>query len=470
MTKNLVTALCIFMALWSCDSKTEWNITEFGATTDSSTVNTQAIQAAIDACYNSGGGRVIIDGGTYVSGTILLKDNVDLHIAEGSTLLGSPNPYDYQAIDPFIDATGQTRGKCLVGAIDVQNVSITGKGTIDGQGQMFRKVFVKRTLHRLGIRPKPEIEAEKTNQDKKYLGGKVGKFDRPFLLRFVRTKGITLQDIFLTQPAAWTVHFFQCSHFLVDGISIYSHANRNNDAIDIDSSTDGIIRNSNLDSGDDAICFKSTSPKPSERVKVYNCKLSSHWGAIKFGTESMGDYRDIEIKNCFIHDTKGGGIKILSVDGSNIDNVLIDSITMENVEMPLFMRLGERRLTYRDAEQQPVGSINNVRICNVKATTRSIEESRVTPPAGVFITGTPHHAIGNIELENISIDLPGGGTAEMSTREMPENEAQYPEFTKFDGPLPAYGLFARHVKDLKMKNVVFNLFAVDEREEVIIQE
>ena len=85
----------------------------------------------------------------------------------------------------------------------------------------------------------------------------------------------------------------------MDGISIYSHANKNNDAIDIDSSTHGVIKNCTLDSGDDAICFKSTSPKPTTNVEVFDCKISSHWGAIKFGTESMGDFKNITVRDCF---------------------------------------------------------------------------------------------------------------------------------------------------------------------------
>lgn len=256
---------------------------------------------------------------------------------------------------------------------------------------------------------------------------------------------------------------------MVDGISIFSHANKNNDGIDIDSSTKGVIRNCTIDSGDDSVCFKTTSPKPTTDILVEGCKLSSEWGAIKFGTESMGDFKDITVKNCVIHDTKGGGIKILSVDGANISNVRIDSIEMTNVEMPVFIRLGERGLVYRNAPVQPVGSINNVTISNIVARVSNPKELRLSPTTGLFFTGTPGHPITALSLQNITIYLPGGGTSEDALIAVPENEKKYPEFTLL-GPVPAYGMFARHVERLSTRNLNFILAENDDREEVVLED
>ncbi|MUH35521.1 glycoside hydrolase family 28 protein [Zobellia amurskyensis] len=455
----------LVLNLFSCQQqKKVWDIRDYGAIADNKTINTKAIQDAVDACTEAGGGTVTIESGIYISGTILLKDNVILNVAENATLLGSINPNDYKSIDPFVDATGQLRGKCLVGAVDANNIAITGKGTIDGRGDMFTPQKVNETLEALG-------ESEKETQDFKenslYAGGKVRKFDRPFLVRLVRSINVKLTDIHLRQPAAWTLHFFQCKNFEVDGIDIYSHANKNNDAIDIDSSSDGVIKNCTIDSGDDAICFKTTSPKPSANIEVFDCKISSEWGAIKFGTESMGDFKNISIKNCFIHDTRGGGIKILSADGANIDNILIDNITMENVEMPIFIRLGERRLVYRDAPRQPVGSIDHVTISNITATTRKKDDFRLSPTSGFFFTGTPNHKIGQVKLENIKITLPGGGTEKDAEIVVPENETDYPEFTKL-GAVPAYGMYARHITGLDTKNISFTLNSEDKRKEIVL--
>lgn len=460
--------LIIFMGLlFSChQQKTSWDIRDFGAVADTITVNTSAIQKAIDTCSKAGGGTVIIQGGTFISGTILLKNNVTLKVAETAKLLGSSNPFDYTSIDPFVDATGQLRGKCLVGAIDVENIAITGKGTIDGQGDLFTTGKVRKTLAKLGLSAK-EKQIVDTNTTGKE--GKIRKFDRPFLLRLVRTKNITVQEIKLMNPAAWTFHLYQCANFNINGIKIYSHANSNNDGIDIDSSTDGVIENCDIDSGDDAICFKTTSPLPTENIRVENCRIKSEWGALKLGTESMGDFRNILVKNCLVHDTRGGGIKILSVDGAEISNIKIDSIRMENVDMPLFIRLGERLRTYRDAPQQHVGTIKDVSISNVTATTWGLKESRVSPPSGIFITGTPNHKIEEIKLRNISIHLPGGGTKLQASSIVEEQEKRYPEFNFF-GVLPAYGIMARHIQNLTAENISFTLDTADQRHPVIFND
>lgn len=443
-----------------------WNVKDFGAIDDNKTVNTQAIQKAIDSCNKAGGGTVVIDGDIFISGTLLLKTNVNLKITKNTTLLASINPNDFPAVEPFIDATGQYRGQCFIGAIDVKNVSITGKGTIDGRGAMFTQKKITQRAKELGITiNKPNLEGL-IAKSQNYVSKTIRVTNRPFLIRIIRSKNIKLRDIHLRQPAAWTLHFLNCTNFEVNGIDIYSHANKNNDAIDIDSSVNGIIKNCTINSGDDAICFKSTSPNPTTNIKVSNCNISSGWGALKFGTESMGDFKNIVVRNCFIHDTRGGGIKVLSADGANVKNILIENIVMKNVEMPIFIRLCERRLVYRGAERKPVGSIDNVIIKNIKATVSEPEKLRMNPTTGFYFSGTSNHKLGTISIENVKIELPGGGTKAHAAVIVPENETQYPEFTKL-GITPSYGLFARHIKNLNTKNISFSLRNKDERKEVI---
>ena len=242
------------------------------------------------------------------------------------------------------------------------------------------------------------------------------------------------------------------------------YVDQNNDGIDLDSCDGAVIMNCDIDSGDDAMCFKTTSPVPCQNVVVKNCKLKSHWGAIKFGTESMGDFRNIKVENCHVYDTQGGGLKVLSMDGANIYNVRVSKITMDNVDMPIFVRLGERLRTYRkDDKQQPVGSIDRLYISGIKATTRSCENSRVNPPSGIVISGTPNARIGNVSLMGIDITLPGGGKEEHRDVVVAEQERDYPEFTKF-GIQPAYGFNARHADSLVMKNVVIRLTGEDKRD------
>ncbi len=126
------------MSAFSC-SNGEYNIKDYGAVGDGTTVNTKFIQAAIDDCSENGGGKVIVPEGIFCTGTILIKDGVNLHLADGAKLLGSDNPNDYINIDPFTDAVNQERGKCLVGIRKVSGVSITGSGSIDGSGKCFKK-------------------------------------------------------------------------------------------------------------------------------------------------------------------------------------------------------------------------------------------------------------------------------------------------------------------------------------------
>lgn len=462
----LVLLPLIALVFTSCKKQTQWDIRDYGAIADGKTLNTEFIQKAIDDCNKAGGGTVLVSEGTYLSGTVLLKDNVEFKVTEGATLLASINPNDFPPVEPFIDATGQYRGQCFIGAIDVENASITDKGTINGQGEMFTPKNIKSTVKKLGITlVEPDLTGL-TTKTNKYVASKIRVSNRPFLVRMVRSKNVKLFDIHLRQPAAWTLHFLECNNFEVNGIDIHSHANRNNDAIDIDSSTNGVIRNTTIDSGDDAICFKSTSPKPTTDIEVYDCKIKSHWGAIKFGTESMGDFKNITVRDCFVHDTRGGGIKILSADGAHVDNILIENIKMENVEMPIFIRLCERRLVYRNAKRKPAGSINKVTIRNIDAKVTNREELRIKAATGLYFSGTPDHKLGHVSLENIKIELPGGGTKEDAEVVVPENIVQYPEFTKL-GATPAHGLFARHIEKLDMKNVSFSLREEDKRDEVV---
>lgn len=448
--KTLLLAIVGIVFSFSSNAQ-KYNIIDYGAKGDSLTINTPFIQKAIDDCSSKGGGIVTIPKGIFISGTVLLKDNVILNVEKGSKLVGSSNPQDYQSIDTFVDAVKQARGTCLVGALNVKNIGVTGDGIIDGNGQAFLAPQLKLKKAALGL-----------DESVKDFGA-----NRPFLLRFVKSSNIHLKGITIREAAAWTCHFYQSSNITIDGVTVYNFANKNNDGFDLDSSHDIDIKNCNIKTGDDSVCIKATSSQPTYNVKVRNCIISSHWGALKLGTESMGDFYNIDIQNCKIYDTRGGGIKILSVDGANIHDVKIQNITMDDVEMPIFIRLGERLNTYREADKRKVGSINNIVIKNIKATTRSLENSRVNPPSGILITGTPNYSIGKVSLENIKITLPGGGK-KSDVGLIEEQETKYPEFSFFK-VLPAYGMYARHINGLTTKNVDFKITTADERPDVVLE-
>ncbi|MFR9650875.1 MAG: glycosyl hydrolase family 28 protein [Rikenellaceae bacterium] len=449
--KKIIYAILAFatISMQPLSAANEWIVEKYGAVSDGKTVNTKAIQQAIDECSAAGGGNVVLSSGIYMSGTLKLKDNVTLELRRGVVLRGTIDPRDYYNVDYFVDATGQSRGECLVGAVEAKNIGICGTGVIDGDGTHFRANLTRKRLTEWGATEKEIADLSSV---------------RPFLVRIVRCEDVNIKDVTMKNPAAWTCHLYQSKDIKVDGITIYAHGNRNNDGIDLDSCDGAVITNCNIDSGDDAMCFKTTSPIACQNVVVSKCRLKSHWGAIKFGTESMGDFRNIKVEDCYVYDTHGGGIKVLSMDGSNIYNVRINKVEMVNVDMPIFIRLGERLRTYRkDDIKQPIGSIDRLYINNIKATQMPCDDSRVNPPSGIIISGTPNARIGNVYLNNIDITVPGGGTSEMKSIVVDEQPEKYPEFTHF-GVQPAYGFNARHADSLVMKSVSIKLAGEDGRD------
>jgi polygalacturonase len=398
---------------------------DFGASGDGSILDTTAIQKAIDACTAQGGGTVTLPAGRYLSGTLLLKNNVTLHLDADAHILGSPDIAHYRNIDAFIDGTGSAMGYCLIGAVDAANVGISGEGTIDGQG--------KDLLARV-------------NKDRS---------KRPFLIRFVRSNGVSIGDIHLRAPAAWTVHFSQCRDVTADRVNIQSHAGSNNDGFDIDSCQSVRIANCNVDTGDDAICLKTTSSTPCRDIRVIGCTLKSNCAGVKMGTESLGDFEDIRIADCSIPYAGLAGIKLLSVDGAQLRNVEVSNIAMDAGKVALFIRLGARLRTFRAGDpKREVGTAHHIRVSNLRATAE---------PTGIMICGVPGHPVEDVTLEDLDLRLIGQGTAGDIAAAVPEQESAYPEIRMFGPKLPAWGLYARHVRGLRAGRLKMALTAPDER-------
>ncbi|MEO8405854.1 MAG: glycosyl hydrolase family 28 protein [Chitinophagaceae bacterium] len=428
--------LLAFVFVHSFIHATDFDITKYGAAGDGKTLNTAFIQKAIDDCNKSGGGKVIFPEGKYLSGTIVLKDNVTLHLNKNAWLIGSTDVNDYQNPDPFTDGLGIDVGWALVAAINVKNISIEGEGAIDGQGA--------------------KLKAQQILTDTRPEGQRWGR--RPFLLRVVRCEGVNINGVSLFYSAAWTSHYFQCKKVRIENVKIESHGVPHNDGMDIDGCQDVVIKNCDVISGDDAICFKTTSSKMGcKNIVISGMRLKSNQAAIKMGTESMAGFEDIKISDCYIYDTKNGGIKLFSVDGAHLRNVEISDITMVEVRTPMMFRLGSRLNVFRKGQdiKQSTGVFENVVVKNVKA--KAADSAQLKPASGILITGVPGHYITGLTLENIEIDLLGTGTAENARQAVPEAIDQYPEVKTFGPLLPAYGIWARHVKGLKLKNVTIRI-------------
>lgn len=443
--KHLLFCFCLF--LHTFHGYTQYNeavfdVTSYGAVGDGKTLNTSAIQQAIDECHNQGGGKVLFPAGAFLSGTIELKDNVTIHIKKDGVLLGSTDVNDYQNLDPFMDGLGVDVGYAFVVAVDAKNIGIEGEGAIDGQGS--------------------KLKAEHIKTDKRPEGERWGR--RPFLLRVVRCTNVHVKDVTLYYAAAWTSHYFQSKKLLIENVKIESHGVAHNDGIGIDGCQDVIIKDCDIESGDDALVFKTTSSKMAcSDIEVSGMRLKSRQAGIKMGTESMAPFENIKISDCYIYDTRNGGIKLLTVDGAHLRNVEISDITMVNVRTPLLFRLGSRLSVFRKGRdiQQETGTMENVVIRNVKA--QAAADAQLMPPSGILITGVPGHYITDLTLENIEIDLAGGGTAEHARQEVLEAIDQYPEIKTFGPRVPAYGIWARHVKGLKLNNIKFTLGSNDLR-------
>jgi len=435
MFRKIILSAIVFISAF-VSMAADFDITKYGAVGDGKTLNTLFIQKAIDECTKSGGGKVIFPAGIYLSGTIELKDNVTLHFNKDSRLLGSADLEHYRNLDPFTEGLGIDVGWALLVAVDAKNIGIEGEGAIDGQGS--------------------KLKAEHILKDTRPEGQRWGR--RPFLVRIVRCTGVTVKDITLNYAAAWTSHYFQSKNILIEHVKIVSVGVAHNDGIGIDGCQDVVIRNCDVVSGDDALVFKTTSSKMAcKNITVSGLRLKSSQAGIKMGTESMAAFENIKISNCHIYETRNGGIKLLTVDGAHLRNIEISDITMDEVRTPMLFRLGSRLNVFRKGQdtKQQTGTFENVVIRNVKA--KAADSAQLKPPSGILITGVPGHYITNLTLENIEIELLGTGSAENARHVVPEAIDQYPEVKTFGPTIPAYGVWARHVKGLKLINVTFKL-------------
>ncbi|HYJ47709.1 MAG TPA: glycosyl hydrolase family 28 protein, partial [Pyrinomonadaceae bacterium] len=403
--------------------------TKAGVVGDGVTLNTARIQKAIDDCAAAGGCTIRFPAGRYLTGTVQIKSNVTLRFEEQATLLGSTEVADYRNLDPFIDGSGNPLGHALIVAVDADHVGLEGTGTVDGQS--------------------PKLKAKQNPYTM-----------RPFLLRWVRCTNVTVRDIHLTNPGAWTLNFFQTKGAVIERVTIRSRGlgMPNNDGINLDSSENVRVRDCDVNSGDDALVIKSTSAsRPSRNIDASRLKLSTRTNAIKLGTESIGGFENISVSDVQITNTQMAGIALYEVDGADLRHVTISDIRMDGVVVPISIRLGSRLKTFREGDRPrpTAGRLRDVTIKNVSASNIGM--------IGMLINGVPGHPVEALTLKNIQLELPGGGTAEAAKVQLPEKESAYPEYEMFGKTMPAYGIYARHVRGMKLQDVRTSLLKPDAR-------
>jgi polygalacturonase len=417
----------------SLSTEQGYNVRAFGAVGDGKNLDSPAINRAIEACAQVGGGTVSVPPGTYLCGSIRMKSNIHLRIDAGATILGAPqNMNAYDPAEPFAGTAYQDGGhtyfhNSLIWGEDLTNVWITGLGVINGGGL--------------------------TRSDKEVGKGPIGLGDKAIALR--RCRNVLIRDITIFHGGHFAVIVTGCDNMTIDNVTI----DTNRDGLDLDCCRNTVVSNCRINSPtDDGLCPKSSyglgEARITENMTIVNCQgsgfeegtlldgrmLPSHGrtGRIKFGTESNGGFRNITVANCTFRQCCG--LALEEVDGGILENITIDNITMMDVaDYPIFIRLGRRN---RGPAGTKVGTLRNVFISNVIAT-------GIDAKSGVQIMGLPGYDIEGVRLQNIRLQFNGGGTKEDAKRVPPELETGYPEPRRF-GVMPSYGLFARHVRDLEI--------------------
>ncbi len=463
MRSVLLLAVCCLLTQYNGYAQKKYNIINFGAVADEVTLNTQSIQSAIDKASNEGGGQVIVPEGIFLTGALILKSGVDLHLNRKAVLLGSTNPYDYPFIKEVLIKTkpGKESIGGLIGARAASQIAITGEGTIDGQGRQL-------ALHLDSLFYAGKLDSAYYNLRRKRPER------RPGDIKFENCENITVSGVTIKNAAGWVQTYDLCKNLTIDHIRVESDAYWNNDGIDVVDCSNVKIIHCFVNAADDGICLKSEHAGYfNDNIYIDNCIVRSSASAVKFGTASVGGFKNITVKNIRVFDTFRSAIALESVDGGTLENVLVDSIFATNTGNPIFIRLGHRNVNGR------VGSLRNIVIKNVKAEMpfgrpdanydlRGPDLDFFHNPFPSSIVGIPGHHVENVTLENIEISYPGNGNDGLAIlplsrlKDVRENEKGYPEFSMF-GELPAWGFYVRHVSGLTMNNISVTARAKDYR-------
>jgi hypothetical protein len=414
----------------------------FGAKADGKTLDSNAINAAVDHAHEAGGGVVYVRPGTYLCGTVVLKSRVTLYLEAGAVLLGSKDVNQYTP-QHGPSATGDTGAKHLLFARDVEDVTIMGPGLIDGQGKSFWMPSDRK-----------QVAPEDRWQDVATLYWKPLPRISP-MIELANCRRLRIEDVRIENASGWTMRLNNCSNVVVDGISIKNPVyGINVDGIDVMNSRDVRIANCSIDTADDAICLKSEkgdgdSVPACRNITVTNCTMTGCCNGFKIGTGTAGAFENITFSNSIIYNDDVdlnariiSGICLEMVDGGSIEGVVIVGIRMQRTRTPIFLRLGNR--TPRSSGR--AGTLRCVTISDILATGAVATSS---------IVGIPGYDIEDVTLANVRIETMVETPAAWLSRTIPEQIKSYPESRMF-GRLPAWGLYCRHVSGLRLRDLWFS--------------
>jgi len=437
-----------------------FDVRAFGAKGDGTSIDTPAINAAIDGAANTGGGTVIFPAGVYASYSIHLKSNVALFLQQGATILAAPTPYDglttggYDAAEPqgawepYQDYGHNHWHNSLIWGENIHDFGIFGPGLIWGKGLS-----------------RGHDEKALPNTTAPGVGNKA--------ISLKNCRNVILSDFSILQGGWFGVLATGVDNFTIDNLKI----DTNRDGIDIDCCRNVRVSNCTVNSPwDDGICPKSSyalgHARATENLTITNCYVTGiyelgsvldgtwkkmempkgRWGTgrIKLGTETNGGFKNITISNCVFESCRGFALE--SVDGAIVEDITFSNVTIRDVSAPFFLRLGARLRGPKP--QTVVGTMKRIVLSNI------VSSGATQLPS--IIAGVTGHPIEDLKISDVYLHQAGGAGAEMAAIQPAENADKYPEPTMF-GDLPATGIYARHVRNLELSNVEIATEAVDAR-------
>ncbi len=445
----------------SCADPAVCSVKSFGALGDGQHLDSPAINRAIQSVADAGGGTVLVPAGNYLSGSIHLRSNVHLLLDAGATILGASQSMNvYDETEPWSNNPYQDGGHCffhnsLIWGENLSNVSITGQGVIDGEGL---------------VSDDGELDAmcgfsawDKQGDPPHIAAAPVRLGNKAIALKLC--KNVLLRDITIIHGGHFAVLVTGCDNLTIDNVT----ADTNRDGFDIDCCRNTCVSNCRINApNDDALCPKSTFALGrnviTENLTITNCQVSGFEegslrdgtmrfrrggnGRIKFGTESSGGFRNCAVSNCTFRCSKG--LALEEVDGGVLENITINNLAMmQVVNYAIYIVTGSRN---RGGDLKHPSACRNISISNVIA-------DHVSRASGIQIMGTLEQPLEAIRLENIKLICDGGGNKESASRIPDELGRGYPEPKE----MPAYGIYARHIRDLELANIRISLLKDDGR-------
>ena len=465
--KKMTLLMFFFLAASASAQGVFYSVLDYGAKGDGTANDTTAINAAIDAAAKNGGGTVYFPAGEYLSYTIHLQNNITLHLDQGAVLIGDEEvdgvgydlpdePVWYKKFQDF----GHSYWKnSLIYGDGLHDIAITGQGMIWGKG--------------LKTHDKPDIK---------------GSGNKAIALK--NCHNVTIRNISILHGGHFCVLATGVDNLTIDNV----RADADRDAFDIDCCKNVRISNCVIISPtDDGLCLKSSFAlgyaRATENVTITNCQVFGYdhgslmdgtfkrefideapdaghciTGRLKLGTESNGGFKNITVSNCVFERSRG--LCIETADGGLIEDILFDTITMRDVtDTPFFIRLNARM---RGPEGTPVGACRRITISNLNV--YDVGGRPKAPELGAgMVMGIPGHYIEDLTLSNIRIHYRGGASKEAIAKEVPQNIDMYPDPYRWES-MPAYGVYFRYVKGLRVDNVVLRYLNKDERPAFILDD